>query len=373
MASIKGVSLTLLMGPVAVRPAPRAVVDALENATATQAVGQRSGFQLTFAVSKTSPILTDLLPSGAFDPMVRVILVATLNGVPKVLSDGPIKRTDLTASTKPGEYKLVVTGEDVSGYMDLLDFTGFPFPAMPPFARVALMMAKYAAFGVVPITIPSPFSFAASPTASYAQQQGSDYEYANKLAKDVGYEFYVTPGRIPGTNTAYWGPQARLGLPQPNPLTIDFDQAAQTNAATFSVDGNQAILPYAFVKVANVSVPIPVPDIGILKPPLALRPLMPTKVRLLETERMGPVEVAGALLAGRGAADPVTASGSVDLVRYGVPMDSRSLIFVRGASHAFNGLWYVRSVSHALGRGSWRQTFQLSRDGLISQTQRAPT
>ena len=83
--------------------------------------------------------------------------------------------------------------------------------------------------------------------------------------------------------------------------------------------------------------------------------------------------MAGALLAGRGAADPVTASGSVDLVRYGVPMDSRSLIFVRGASHAFNGLWYVRSVSHALGRGSWRQTFQLSRDGLISQTQRAPT
>jgi len=372
VASLKGVTLTLLMGPVAVAPAPRAVVDALESATVTQAVGQRSGFQLTFAVSKTSPILTDLLPSGAFDPMVRVILVATLNGVPKVLSDGPIKRTDLTASIKPGEYKLIVTGEDVSAYMDTFDFSGFPFPAMPPFARVALMMAKYAAFGVVPLTIPSPFSFAASPTEKIPPQQGSDYEYANKLAKDVGYEFYITPGPLPGANTAYWGPQMRVGLPQPTPLTIDFDQAAQTTAIGLTVDGNQAILPYAHVKVANISVPVPVPDIGLLKPPLGSRPILPTKVRLLETERMGPVEVAAALLAGRGAADPVTASGSVDLVRYGRPIDARSLIFVRGASRAYNGLWFVRSVSHALGRGSWRQTFQLSRDGLISQTPGVP-
>ncbi|MFN9645963.1 MAG: hypothetical protein ACK6BG_12805 [Cyanobacteriota bacterium] len=373
MASLKGVTLTLLMGPVAVAPAPRAIVDALESATATQAVGQRSGFQLTFALSKTSPILTDLVPSGAFDPLVRVILVATLNGVAKVLADGPIKRTDLTVSSKPGEYKFVVTGEDVSGYMDLLDFTGFPFPAMPSFARVALMMAKYAAFGVVPLTIPAPFSFAPLPTEKIPSQEGSDYEYANKLAKDAGYEFYVTPGPLPGANTAYWGPQARVGLPQTTPLTIDFDQAGQTNAISLTVDGNQAILPYGHVKVANFSVPVPVPDIGLLKPPLASRPIPPTKVRLLETERLGPVEVAATLLSGRGGAEPVTASGSVDLVRYGRPIDARSLIFVRGASRAYNGLWYVRSVSHALGRGSWRQTFQLSRDGLISQTPRVPT
>ncbi|NYT32048.1 hypothetical protein [Rhizobium sp. WYCCWR 11128] len=369
MATLKGVTLTLLMGPVAVAPAPRAVVDALESATATQAVGQRSGYQLTFAYSKTSPIAQQLLPTGFFDPMIRVILVATLNGLPKVLADGPIKRIDVTASTHPGEYKLIVTGEDVSGYMDMVDLTGLPYPAMPPFARVALMMAKYAAFGVVPLTIPSPFSFAASPTEKYAQQQGSDFEYADKLAKDAGYEFYVTPGPAPGMNTAYWGPQARVGAPQPT-LTIDFDQAAQTESATFTVDGNLAVLPYAFVKVANFSIPVPVPDVGILKPPLAARLVVPTKVKLLETERLNAVEVAGALLAGRGGADPVTASGSVDLVRYGRPIDARSLIFVRGASFAHDGLWFVRSVSHALGRGSWRQTFQLARDGLVSQTSR---
>jgi hypothetical protein len=347
------------------------VVDALESATTTQAVGQRSGFQLTFAYSKTSPIAQALLPAGYFDPMVRVILVATLNGLPKVLADGPIKRVDVTASSHPGEYKLVVTGEDVSGYMDIVDLTGLPYPAMPPFARVAMMMAKYAAFGVIPLTIPAPFSSTSSPTQKYAQQEGSDFEYASKLAKDASYEFYMIPGPAPGTNTAYWGPQLRVGLPQPT-LTIDFDQAAQMESASFSVDGNLSVLPYAFIKVANVSIPVPVPSIDILKPPLAARPVLPTKVKLISTERMTPLEAAQAMLAKRGEADPVTASGSVDMVRYGRPMDARSLIFVRGAGLAHDGIWFVRSVSNALGRGSWRQNFQLCRGGLVSLTPRVP-
>src|SRR5262245_59290809 len=202
MATLKGVTLTLLMGPIAVASAPVAVIEAMESAQVTTAVGQRSGFQIVFSYSKTSPIATALLPAGFFDPLVRVILVATLNGVPKVLTDGPIKRQDVVASPHPGEHKLTITGEDVSGYMDLIDFTGFIFPAMPPFARVDLMMAKYAMFGVIPAAIPAPFQTADSPTEKYAHQQGTDFQYADKLAKDAGYEFYITPGPLPGTNTA---------------------------------------------------------------------------------------------------------------------------------------------------------------------------
>ena len=365
MATLKGVTLTLLMGPVAVIPAPAAVIDALESAQVTSAVGQRSGFQIVFTYSKTSPIATTLLPTGYFDPLIRVILVATLNGVPKVLADGPIKRQDVAASARPGEHKLTITGEDVSGYMDLIDFTGFPFPAMPPFARVALMMAKYAMFGVIPATIPSIFQATDSPTEKYAHQQGTDFQYADKLAKDAGYEFYITPGPMPGTNTAYWGPPVRVGVRQPA-LTIDMDHASNIDAVTFSADGNAAELPYAHVKIANFSVPVPVPDVGLLKPPLAARPLVPTKMKLLETERMKMPEVLMALLAGRGGADPVSATGAIDLTRYGKPMDARSLIGVRGAGLAYDGLYYVRSVTHTLGRGSWKQAFQLSRDGLVS-------
>ena len=371
MASLKGVTLTLLMGPIAVTPVPVAVIDALESAQCTAAVGQRSGFQISFTYSKTSPIATTLLPAGFFDPMIRVILVATLNGMPKVLADGPIKRQDVVASASPGENRLTITGEDVSGYMDLIDFTGFPFPAMPTFARVALMMAKYPMFGVIPAPVPEIFSTVDIPIDKYAHQQGTDYEYASQLAKDAGYEFYVTPGPLPGTNTAYWGPQLRLGIPQPA-LTIDMDHASNIDSLSFSADGNAAILPYAFVKIAGFSVPVPVPNISLLAPPLNARPLIPSKVKLVGTERHAMPKAMALLLAARGATDPVTASGSFDLARYGQPLDARSLVGVRGAGLAHDGLYYVRSVTHTLGRGSWKQAFTLSRDGLVSNVPQVP-
>ena len=256
MATLKGVTLTLLIGPIAVAPAPAAVVDALETAQVTTAVGQRSGFQLTFAYSKSSPIATTLLPTGYFDPLIRVILVATLNGVPTVLADGPILRQDVAASSKPGESRLVITGQDVSGYMDLIPLDGMPYPAMPSFARVALMLAKYALFGVIPVPIPAPFEALPLPTEKTPSQQGTDYEYINKLAKDASYEFYVTPGPAPGTNTAYWGPQVRVGIPQPA-LTIDMDHASNIEKISFSADGTAAELPIGFVKVAGISIPVP--------------------------------------------------------------------------------------------------------------------
>lgn len=371
MATLKGVTLTLLMGPIAVAPVPVAVVEALESAQITQAVGQRSGFQISFVYSKTSPIAKTLIPAGFFDPMIRVILVATLNGMPKVLADGPIKRQDVVASANPGENRLTITGEDVSGYMDVIDFTGFPFPAMPPFARVALMMAKYAMFGVIPVPIPAIFQSIDTPIDKYAHQQGTDFQYVTKLAQDVGHEFYITPGPAPGTNTAYWGPQVRIGLPQPA-FTIDMDHASNIDTMSFSADGNAAELPYGFVKIAGFSVPMPVPNISILKPPLNARPLIPTKTKLIGTERLKMVDVMATLLAGRGATDPVTASGSFDLVRYGKPLDARSLVGVRGAGLAHDGLYYVRSVTHTVGRGSWKQAFQLSRDGLISNVPAVP-
>ncbi|KUN25124.1 hypothetical protein AQJ23_17310 [Streptomyces antibioticus] len=372
MATLSAVTLTVRMGPVAVAPAPKAVIDAIEGATVTHAVGARSGFQLSLTYSKTSPIATTLLPTGFFDPMMRVVLVATLRGVPKVLADGPIKRQDVTATGRPGEYRLVVTGEDVSGYMDVADLTGFPFPGMPPFARVALMMAKYAPLGVVPMTIPPPFQPPVNPVEKIPQQQGTDFEYATKLAKDAGHEFYVVPGPLPGANTAYWGPQLRVGAVQPA-LTVDMDAAANLDSMSFSADGNAAVLPYGHVKVAGFAVPVPAPDIALLKPPLAARPLVPTRTKLWETDDMTLPEILMTLLAGRGTADPVTATGSMDLARYGRPLDARSLVGVRGAGRAHDGLWFVRSVTHTLGRGSWKQAFQLARDGLVSHvTEVAP-
>jgi hypothetical protein len=341
------------------------VIAALESAQVTTAVGQKSGFQLTFAYSKTSPIATTLLPSGYFDPLIRVILVATLNGLPTVLADGPITRQDVAASARPGESRLVITGQDVSAYMDLVPLDGMPYPAMPTFARVALMLAKYAMFGVIPVPIPVPFEALPLPTDKIPAQQGTDLQYIEKLAKDAGYEFYITPGPAPGTNTAYFGPQVRIGVPQPA-LTIDMDHASNIERLSFGADGTASELPIGFVKIAGFSIPVPVPNVGLLNPPLSARPMIPTKLRMLETERLRMPDVLGALLAGRTRTDPVTGQGAIDVVTYGQPLGARALVGVRGAGLAYDGLWYVKSVTNTLTRGSWKQSFTLARDGLVS-------
>ena len=95
--------LSLLIGPLAAVPAPPEVVDAFLGAQVTVTAGQRTGFQLTFAVSRRSLLMTTLIPAGYFDPGIRVILVITVNGVPTPVIDGLITRQEVGVSDTIGQ------------------------------------------------------------------------------------------------------------------------------------------------------------------------------------------------------------------------------------------------------------------------------
>ena len=71
-------------------------------------------------------------------------------------------------------------------------------------------------------------------------------------------------------------------------------------------------------------------------------------------------------------ADAVTGNGSLDVVRYGRILKARQLVGVRGAGPAFDGLYYVKSVTHAIKRGQYKQNFTLARNGLLSTVPRVP-
>jgi len=45
---------------------------------------------------------------------------------------------------------------------------------------------------------------------------------------------------------------------------------------------------------------------------------------------------------------------------------------VRGAGPAFDGLYYVKSVTHHIKRGEYKQDFSLSRNGLVSTLPKLP-
>lgn len=371
---LKGVSLTLMVGPAVPVPAPRSVVEALTDLEVTVPTSGPTAAQLRFTLGKRSPLETlFLLAGGKVPPLLRVVCVVTLNGAPAPLFDGVVTETDISPSTASNLPTLTVRAEDLSRVMDYLELDGLPYPALPPEARVLLMLAKYAAFGVVPVVIPPLLSEVPNPIDRIPIQRGTDLAYIRELADEAGYVFRVDAGPAPGTSIAYWGPEVKVGVPQPA-LNTDMDAHTNVESLSFSIATQERQLPVVYIhnKLTKTPIPIPIPDISPLNPPLGLvQPLPRNFVNLSGTARQSPLRAAAIGLARAAAsAETVTASGELDVLRYGRVLNARQLVGVRGAGTAFDGLYYVSGVTHRLKRGEFKQSFRLSRNGLISTVPR---
>lgn len=377
---LKGVHLTLLVGPAVPVPVPQSVLDALTQVEVVAQDEAAGAFTLQFTLAVRSPLHTlFLLSGGAVIPLLRVIVVATVNGTPEVLVDGVVTKTEVVPGADQRHTTLQVTGDDLTTVMQKLEFSGLPglpYPAMPAEAIVALILTKYAFLGIVPTVIPSIAIDVPIPTDRIPSQQGSDLEYVRTLADRVGYVFYLDPGPVPGMSRAYWGPKVKVGVPQPA-LNVDMDAASNVESLSFSYDGNARSLPIVYVQneQTKVPLPIPIPDIGPLNPPLGLVDPPPQKFRELpETAKYSPVR---AMLLGMAeaakSADTVTGNGSLDVARYGRVLKPRQLVGVRGAGPAFDGLHYVTQVRHTIRRGEFKQSFSLSRKGLLSTVPAVPS
>ena len=374
---LKGVHLTLMIGPAVPVPAPKAVMDALLSIEVTNGK-DKSGFQLTFGISKDSTLLKTMLPAGYFDPMTtRVIIAVTMGGLPTVLMDGIVTRHELAPSNSPGHSTLTITGEDLSVLMDIVEMPFMRYPATPAIGQIYLILAKYAAFGVIPLAIPPFINDVPIPTQKIPTHKGTDLAYLKKLAGEHGYVFYVEPGPLPGQSIAYWGPDIRIPVPQ-SALGVGMDAATNVEQLSFSLDGlaKKIIVVTVYDPVSGtIPITVPIPNVNMFKPPLGARPTVPAKVEFpdyLSKEPMPNVvnKVLGILAR---SSDAITATGSLDVVRYGKILRNRMVVGVRGAGLTYDGLYYVNSVTHAIKRGEYKQRFQLSRDGLISNTPRVPT
>jgi hypothetical protein len=370
-----GIHLTLMIGPAIPIPVGRDVLDALQEIQVTVQTGGVSAFQLSFKLSQRSPLHTlFLLSGGASLPLIRVVIIIALAGTPSVIMDGVMTNHQVSSSAG-GQATLTVIGEDLSRVMDYIDFTGTPYPAMPDFTRVYTMLAKYAAFGVIPLAIPSIMLDVPIPVNRIPRQRGTDLSYMKRLAEEVGYVFYVEPGPAPLTSTAYWGPEIRLSAPQ-KALNVDMDALTNVDTVNLRFNSEQASLPVLFIynEETHTPIPIPLPNVNPLSPPLGAVPPIPKRLEFLtETARLSPLKAAmvGIAKASKDA-DAVSASGTLDVVRYGGILKARRLVGLRGAGTAFDGLYFVRSVTHKIKRGEYKQDFTLVRNGLISTLPRIP-
>ncbi len=371
------VRLQLFVGPGVPVPAPREVIEALREVKVESGSGDaQSGFELSFSVSNRSPLHTlFLLTGGSAIPILRVVIAITVRGSTTVLIDGVMTHHEVRFEGGPTS-TLTVKGKDLTALMDVIEVDGLPYPAMSPALRVLVAVAKYAAFGVVPLVIPSVIEDIPIPIDRIPRHQGTDYEYVRALAHEVGYVFYIDPGPAPGVSRAYWGPEIRVGAPQPA-LNAGLDGPHENvTGLSFTFDKERKELPVVFIQepASKAPIPISIPDVTPLNPPLGLVPPLPPKVTFLnDTAKLSPLAAAmkGLAYASRHS-DAVFGTGSLDVARYGHVLKSRALVGVRGAGEAFDGLHYVSSVTSVLKRGEFSQSFSLARNALISTMPAVP-
>ena len=376
----KGIQLSLLIGPIVPIPVPRAVLDALDSVEVHSASNATSSVSLTFQFDSRSALNTLFILAGAQGTgpgklPLRILLIVVLNGSPQPLFDGMMTHVEVQGGSQGSPGTLTVIGEDVSRVMDMQDFSGLPFPAMPVEARVALLCAKYAPFGVIPLVIPLLFPDVQIPIDKIPAQQGTDLAYIKELARRVGYVFYVEPGPVAGTNIAYFGPEIKVGVPQPA-LNLDMDALTNVENLSFKFDPTMGKLPVVFIQnqLTRLAIPIPIPNFNPLQPPLGALPTPIANIELLkDTAKLNPMQaLARGLAEAKKSQDSVSAEGSLNVLRYGRVLKARGLVGVRGAGVAYDGLYYVQSVRSTLKRGEFKQGFTLTRNGLVSITPRVP-
>jgi hypothetical protein len=356
-----GVQLLLWVGKTVPLPPPPTVTSALTRVEVTNDADGSDGFQLTFSLSKDRLIDYGLVLGGALAPFTRVCIGVLVGAVPEVLINGVITHQELTASSEPGQSLLTVTGRDVSLLMDLEE-KNQKYENQPDFVIFSRIVASY---GLVPQATPTlniPIHLRRIP-----HQHETDLGFIKRMAQRNGFVFYVVPVS-PGVTRAYFGPEVRLGMPQPA-LTTSMGMVSNVQSLTFSVDALAPVGSQSQVLEPISKSGIRIPSLPSLRlPPLALKPAMAKrKVQLRNSANQDPGQgVTSAIAAATNAQDAVTGSGEVDTLRYGSVLRARKLVGVRGAGLSFNGNYYVRRVTHQLHRGGYTQSFSLSREGTIA-------
>ncbi|CAN5630954.1 hypothetical protein BH23GEM10_BH23GEM10_00140 [soil metagenome] len=367
LASLLGIRLILLAGRTVPVPASFAMTTALTAVEVRNDTGaDGDGFQLTFTLAREHGVEFGLLTSDALQPFSRVIIGVLLGALPEVLIDGIITQHEVTPSDQPGASVLTVSGRDVSVMLDLEE-KDEAYPNQPDFVIATSVIARYAQYGLVPT--PTPTADVPIMLQRVPRQSETDLRFLQRLASRNGYVFYIEPVTF-GVNTAFFGPENRLSLPQPA-LTQNLGAATNLKSLQFRNDGLAPVATTGSLLEPITRTAIPLPSLPSLRvPPLSLRPAQPRRtVRLRQSANQNPAQAAAAAVSAvTNAPEAVTGDGELDAVRYGHVLRARRLVGVRGAGLSYDGFFYVRRVTHNIRRGSYTQRFTLSREGTMTLT-----
>jgi hypothetical protein len=222
---------------------------------------------------------------------------------------------------------------------------------------------------IPPVVIDPPIPIERTPV-----QQGTDLAYLQQMAARHGYVFFVTPGPAPLTNVAYWGPPKRLDVPQPA-LSTNLGPATNVDSINFQYNALEPTMVSGQVQDRVTGATLPVQTFASTRLPLSSQPAWlvqqpNVRSRAFRDSGVNAIQAFGRAQAVTDASvDRVlTATGELNALRYGSTLKARGIVGVRGAGYSYSGLYYVKRVTHKLGRGQYTQQFTLVRDGMGALT-----
>jgi hypothetical protein len=363
--------LSLLTGASVPVPVSSSVIEAIDNIEVTHRDEGRSGFQIVLKVGRSGlSNMADfnLLKEPVFKAFNRVIINVVFNAVPAVLMDGIITHQQFSPGNEPGASRLTVTGEDVSVMMDIEEKDA-EHPAQDESMIASTIIMSYAQYGLTPVVIPPATMDTPVPTDRTPVQQGTDLQYLQEIAGRHGYVFYVTPGPVPGQNTAYWGPPIRSGTLQ-KALSVNMGPNTNVKNINFTYNALRPTRQSGSVQDRSSNEGTDVETSSSTRTPLSSQPAIQSNqpnVRTRRFRRSG-LTTSQAYAQAQGLTDSstdetVTASGELDATVYGDVLQPRGLVGVRGVGNTYDGTYYVQSVTHTIKKNEYKQRFTLSREG----------
>lgn len=376
--SLLGLNLTLLIGPHVPTPAPPPLIESLRRAEVSQSDDGRSAFQLEFHAGRAGPLgMIDYphLLGPWLRPFSRVVLVFSFGSIPRVLMDGVITNRQLSPGREPGTSTLSVTGEDLSVLMDLEEKTA-EHPAQHEGVIALKLIGTYAMHGIAPVVIPPMTLDVPLPIERTPVQQGTDLAYLKLLAGRHGYVFHVTPGPIPLTSVAYFGPPKLADVPQ-RALSVDMGEDTNLESLSFRYDALAPTTVSGKIQDRTTGQTLPIRTFASLRPPMSVQPALPfqglTRVRELRESGLSMTQALSRAQAMTDAStQAMSADGELDGLLYQDALRAGGIVGVRGAGFSHDGFWYLKRVTHVLEQGRYRQRFSLARDGTGSTTPAVP-
>ena len=383
--SISRIELALRVGDGLPDPAPGELMRALRKVEVTQKDEAPCGFQLSFlAEPQEGQADFTSVRNELLQPFKRVLIRVAVDGVPTTLIDGFITHQQYMPSNGPDDSMFVVTGEDVSVKMDLLEFSR-EFPSFADYITVLEVLAPYAVvLGIEPDVTPSATSLV--PIGYVPQQDGTDRCVLQQLAQQNGYVFFVMPKDELFSNTAYWGPPPRYGGPSAI-LDVAVGAGSTVDSVQAELDALAPVTYWGFSIETWIPPYIPLPVLTTTSertPPLASRPALgpgtflglDVKHQLWRQDQYDPIRanIKAQAMTDASTDGVVTLSCDVSPVRVGQVVTAPGVVGVRGTGDSYDGLYYLKSATHTINllhdeQWNYNQSLVMTREGVGTTTQ----